>query len=93
MSTICGDCDECICRGQVPVTCNARQLVRINVRRLRQEADLSQRELSEIASIDRTHLARLETEAINVSLNVLAKLARALEVDPRELFCPREEWD
>lgn len=42
-----------------------------------------------MSNIHRTHLARFETQATNISLAVLFKLARGLEVDPRKLLKPK----
>jgi transcriptional regulator with XRE-family HTH domain len=70
-----------------------RALVATNVRRLRHAKGWSQEKLSHLAGIDRTHLARLEAQAINVSLDVFFGLAEALAEDPRELLLPQGEWD
>lgn len=85
----CGSCRCCLDSNNDDCECDARKLVAFNVRRLRHARDLSQEELSARANIHRTHLTRLETQAINVSLGVILKLARALELDPRELLKPR----
>lgn len=69
-----------------------RQLLADNVRRFRLEKGWSQKKLARHAQIDRTHLARLESRAINVSLDIIICLATALNIDIRELFTPREEW-
>lgn len=65
-----------------------RRVVADNVRRLRLERGLSQEELSMRAGIDRTHLARFESQAINVSLNVLIAVAASLKIKPARLFKP-----
>jgi XRE family transcriptional regulator, regulator of sulfur utilization len=65
-----------------------RRIVADNVKRLRAERRLSQEELSKLIGIDRTHLARFESQAINVSLNVLIALAAGLEVTPDSLLRP-----
>ena len=63
-----------------------RSCVADKVRRLRDQRGWSQRQLAERAGIDRTHLARFETQAINVSLDVLFRLAGALQVPPCRLL-------
>lgn len=71
------------------ITAQMRQMrgvVAGRVRRLRTERGWSQRQLAERADIDRTHLARFETQAINVSLDVLFRLALALEIRPARLL-------
>ena len=70
-----------------------RRIFSENVRRLRNERGLSQEKLAFAAEVDRTHIARIETQGVNVSLDIVFALADALDVDVRELFCPREEWD
>jgi transcriptional regulator with XRE-family HTH domain len=63
-----------------------RRLVALNLRTLRQKADMSQEELAHAAGVDRSHLARFESQYVNVSLDILLSLARALEVDVSEFF-------
>ena len=82
---------HCCLRSLSPNSCDcpAIRLVALNVRRLRMRKDLSQQELSSRANIHRTHLARFETQATNISLSILFRIARGLEVDPRDLLVPR----
>ena len=47
---------------------------------------MTQEELAEMADIDRSYLACLETQPTNVSAGVLFRLAKALEVEPQEFF-------
>ena len=56
------------------------------VRQLREQRGWSQRVLANRAGIDRTHLARFETQGINVSLDVLFRIAGALNVPPCQLL-------
>ena len=87
---VCADCDCCLRKRDInDCNCVARRILAFNVRRLRSRRNLSQEELSDLANIHRTHLARLETQAINISVVVLFRIARALQVDPRELLKPR----
>ena len=71
--------------------CRAREYLSFNVRRLRNGAGLTQEQLSERAGIDRSYLARLEAQSINISVNVLFALAKALDVDPRDFLRPPDE--
>ena len=89
---LCNGCVCCIDPDCNENECYVRRLISMNVRRLRHARELTQQELSDRAGIDRTHLARLEAHATNISLRIFLKLARALEQDPRELLAPREEW-
>jgi transcriptional regulator with XRE-family HTH domain len=66
--------------------CRARRILAANVRRLRDEHGLSQRQLSNRAGIDRSYLARLENEALNISIDVFLALAKTLDINPCELF-------
>lgn len=86
-SEICSCCLQAL--EPADCDCPALELVALNVRRLRIQREMSQQELSSRANIHRTHLARFETQATNISLVVLFKLARGLNVDPRELLRPR----
>lgn len=55
------------------------------VRRLRHDLGLSQEELAHRAGINRTYIGSLEAGQRNISLNNIARLAGALEVDAGEL--------
>ena len=69
-----------------------RELMASNVRRIRTLRGWSQEKLAQLAQIDRTHLARFETRAINISIDVMFRLAAALRVDATRLLTPQEEW-
>lgn len=72
---------------------SAQALVARNMRRLRVETGLSQEAFAVDAGIDRTYVSRLERELENPSVAVLARIAKALGVDIRELFNPRTAMD
>ena len=87
---ICERCSE-KSRCTVPTrgvveNCRAREYLSFNVRRLRNAEGLTQSELSEQAGIDRSYLARLEAQSINISVNILFALAKSLEADPCEFM-------
>ncbi len=67
-------------------------LVRVaaNVRRLRLERELTQAELAERASVDLRYLQRIEAAKVHAGVGYVAALARALEVQPGELFASVE---
>lgn len=65
-----------------------RQVLTTNLRRLRHQKDLSQEELADAASINRTYVSKLETGATYAGLEILGKLAVVLEVQPYELLLP-----
>ena len=72
---------------------SAQDLVRQNVRRLRIAQGMTQEDLAAKADITRSYLGHLEARGKNVSIDVLAALADALGVDPRDLLTPPDEWD
>jgi transcriptional regulator with XRE-family HTH domain len=63
-----------------------RGVVAKNLRELRKAKGLSQEELADRAAIDRNYVGIVERSANSVSVDVLEKLADALEVDPSEFF-------
>ncbi|TJY56199.1 helix-turn-helix transcriptional regulator [Sinimarinibacterium sp. CAU 1509] len=63
-----------------------RELLGVNVRRLRQEKRLTQEELCARAGMGQSYLSQLESGAKSVSIDVLDKLARALGVTPDQLL-------
>lgn len=86
-------CDNCevrdVCR--VPTKskrghCYARKVLSSNVRSARHEAGWTQEELAREAGIDRSYLARLEAEAVNISVNVLFAISKSLDINPCELL-------
>lgn len=56
------------------------------VRSLRQAKSLSQEDLAEIVSLDRTYISDVELGKRNISLINIANLARGLEVKIASLF-------
>jgi DNA-binding XRE family transcriptional regulator len=70
-------------RGEVPTI----EIVKIgrNLRRLREDRLLTQAELAERAGIALSSLVRIENDQVDPRFSSIRKLARALEVHPREL--------
>jgi transcriptional regulator with XRE-family HTH domain len=64
----------------------ARELLAANLQRLRAEIDISQYELSKRSGVDRSFIAHVERQARNVSIDIITKLAIALNVPVAELF-------
>jgi transcriptional regulator with XRE-family HTH domain len=56
------------------------------VKFLRKEKNLSQEELAHNSTIDRTYISDIEKGERNVSLVIIEKLAKALEIEVFELF-------
>jgi transcriptional regulator with XRE-family HTH domain len=63
-----------------------RDVFATNLRRLRNARRLSQDDLAYEAEVSRSYLSQLEKGAFYASLNVVARLAKALEVEPAELL-------
>lgn len=66
-----------------------REIVAINLRRLRHAKGLSQEELADRAGINRNYVGMLEREQHSATVDMLEKLAEVLESDPEEFFRQR----
>jgi transcriptional regulator with XRE-family HTH domain len=64
----------------------ARALVAHHVRRLRQEAGLSQELLAAKCGFHRTYISQVEREQANITLDNLQRIAEVLEVGTAELL-------
>ncbi|MFS8035550.1 helix-turn-helix domain-containing protein [Xanthobacter sp. AM11] len=69
----------------------AKRLVAWNVRRLRVEKGLTQEGLALSAEVDMSHLANLEIERANPTIEFLEQLTDVLGVHISELFRPFPE--
>ena len=65
-----------------------QNLFSANLRLVRVARGLSQEELADRASLDRTYVSSIERRLRNLSIQNIQRLARALDVDPRELLNP-----
>ena len=63
-----------------------REVLAINLRRLRQAQGLSQEELSHRAEIDRTYVSALERCVYAASIDVVDRLATVLGVEAADLL-------
>lgn len=63
-----------------------REILAANLRNLRQGRGMSQEELAHRADIDRTYISALERTVYAASIDVLERLAIALEVSPDTLL-------
>jgi transcriptional regulator with XRE-family HTH domain len=63
-----------------------RRIVAQNLRRLRQDRDLTQEELADLAGINRNYVGMIEREENAASVDMLESLAKALKVDPSTLL-------
>ena len=65
-----------------------------NLKKLRQEANLSQEELAQKAGISRVAISLLERgKSVNPMSSTVKKLSDALNVDPKVLLCNEEYVD
>ena len=65
-----------------------RAVLAVNLRRLRAQKKLSQERLASLAGIDRNYVGMLEREEFAASVDVIEKLAIALDVEPTTLLTP-----
>jgi transcriptional regulator with XRE-family HTH domain len=63
-----------------------REVLALNLRKLRQAKGLSQEELADRAKIDRTYISALERSVYAASIEVVDRLARGLGVEASELL-------
>jgi predicted transcriptional regulator len=59
-----------------------------NLRAAREQAGLSQRELGRLAGFSQKYIWQMETEAMNVTLDVISRLSRALGKRELDLLQP-----
>ncbi len=65
---------------------NIKQKFGAKIKELRKQKRLSQEKLANLADIDRTYLPTIEKGERNVSIEVIEKLANALNVEIKDLF-------
>jgi transcriptional regulator with XRE-family HTH domain len=65
---------------------NLRQVLALNMRERRYELGLSQAKLAEKANTAPTYIAMIELEKKFPSVEMLERIAQALEIDTTELF-------
>lgn len=67
---------------------NIRSVFAENLRKYRKAANLSQEELAHNADIERAYVSQLERQLNAPTIDMLAKLADAIGVEPFELLMP-----
>ena len=65
-----------------------KEVVAINLRRIRHAKDLTQEELAEAAGLSARYVGAIERADKSPSVSVLGRIADALEIDPCELIRP-----
>lgn len=63
-----------------------REVLALNLRKFRQAKGLSQEGLAHCADIDRTYISAIERSVYAASIEVVDRLARALEIEAAELL-------
>ena len=66
-----------------------RNRVALNIQDLRRNRGLSQEDLAHRADVSRGHMGKIENARFAASLDLLERIALALNVDPVELFAKR----
>ncbi|PKH85481.1 helix-turn-helix domain-containing protein [Colwellia sp. Bg11-28] len=56
------------------------------LRSLREEKNISQDGLSKLTDIDRSYIGRIDRGEVNISINNLFKIAKALKCQPADLM-------
>jgi len=69
-------------------TATARQLLAMNLVRLRREKGWSQEDLALEAGLHRTFVAHVERQVRNISIDNIERLANALQVSIHRLLLP-----
>jgi transcriptional regulator with XRE-family HTH domain len=65
---------------------NINKEVGLNIRRIRQKRGYSQEKLSGLADVHRAYIGQIERGEKNIGLINLEKIAKALDVRPRDLL-------
>ena len=63
-----------------------KEVMAVNLRRLRHDKELTQEELADRAGISARYVGKIERANVAASVSVLGRLATALDVDPCELI-------
>ena len=63
-----------------------RDVLAANLRILRTERGLSQEAFADLVAIDRTYVSALERSRYSATIDVLEKIAQALEIDAADLL-------
>lgn len=65
-----------------------REILALNLRRLRNVSNLSQEELADRAGLDRTYISSLERCRYSATIDTVDQLATALDVTAADLLTP-----
>lgn len=65
---------------------NLQEIIGSNVRGFRKRLGLTQEKLAELATLHPTYVGDIERASVNLSIETLRKLAKALKVEPHVLL-------
>ncbi|RUU02139.1 XRE family transcriptional regulator [Mesorhizobium sp. USDA-HM6] len=68
-----------------------KEVMAINLRRMRHDQDLTQEELAARAELSMRYVGSIERARVSASVSVLGRLATALNVDPCHLIRPQQK--
>lgn len=74
----------------IPSVMDLKEVMAVNLRRLRHEQKLTQEELAARAELSMRYVGAIERARVSASVTVLGKIADALEVDPCQLIHPAD---
>ena len=63
-----------------------RRIVARNLKRLRQERQLTQEELADLAGLNRNYIGMIERQENAATVDTLEALAKALQIEPVQLL-------
>lgn len=63
-----------------------KEVMAINLRRIRHGANMTQEELADRSGLSARYIGAIERADVSASVTVLGKIAKGLDVDPRELI-------
>lgn len=78
--------------GELKNMKDIRKILAINLKKFRNEKNLSQEKLAFLAGFHRTYISFLECEKRNITIENLAKLAEILGIEPYELLLEGDEY-
>lgn len=61
-------------------------MITLHLRRIRQEKELSIRQLEKISGVSRSEISAIENGRYLPNLEILNRLANALELEPKDLY-------
>ncbi|WP_375277328.1 helix-turn-helix domain-containing protein [Pseudoalteromonas marina] len=72
---------------------NLIQKFSVKLRYLREKKNISQDALAKLTDIDRSYIGRIDRGEVNISLDKLFKIAKALKCQPAELMPEIDSFD